>query len=282
VKIGLSSLGISLLDFAENLAECSRVLGEILPRNQAAIAEQYILDSLICLPGLPIATPSHLSSDRPLAELAQQYLNALLQGDRRAASGIVMAAVYRGTSVRDLYLHVFQSSQYEIGRLWQSNQITVAQEHLCTATTQLVMSQLYPLFFATERKGRRVVAACIGGELHEIGIRMVADFFEMDGWDTSYLGANVSASRVLQTALDRDAQVLALSATLVQHLSCVAALIEAVRSNAATAELIILVGGHPFNVADELWRDVGANGYAADPIRAIALANQLLIEATAL
>jgi methylmalonyl-CoA mutase cobalamin-binding domain/chain len=282
VKIVLSSRGIPIQDFAEHLAECSRALGEILPTDQAAIAEQYILDSLICLPGLPVTTPSHLRSDRPLADLARQYLNALLQADRRAASAMIMGAVYRGTSVRDLYLHVFQSSQYEIGRLRQCNKITVAQEHLCTATTQLVMSQLYPLIFGTERKGRRVVAACIGDELHEIGIRMVADFFEMEGWDTFYLGANVSADRVVQTAIDRDAHVLILSATLLQHISPVAALIATVRSNAATAELIVLVGGHPFNVADELWRDVGANGAAADPIRAIALADQLFIEAAAL
>ena len=102
-----------------------------------------------------------------------------------------MDAIQHGTSVHDIYLHVFQRSQYEVGRLWQTNQISVGQEHLCTAATQLIMSQLYPLIFGTERKNRRIVAACVGGDLHEIGIRMVADFFEMDGWDTFYLGADV-------------------------------------------------------------------------------------------
>ena len=42
-----------------------------------------------------------------------------------------------------------------------------------------------------------MVATCIGGELHEIGIRMVADFFEMEGWDTYYLGANTPADAVV-------------------------------------------------------------------------------------
>ena len=107
--------------------------------------------------------------------------------------------------MRDVYLHVFQRSQYEIGRLWQSNQISVAQEHLCTAATQLIMSQLYPFIFGTERRNRRVVAACVGGDLHEIGIRMVADFFEMDGWDTFYLGANVPITDIVQTVIDRRA-----------------------------------------------------------------------------
>jgi len=189
-----------------------------------------------------------------------------------------MDAVQGGTQVRDIYLHVFQQGQYEIGRLWQSNQISVAQEHLCTAATQLIMSQLYPLIFGTDRKNRRVVAACIGGDLHEIGVRMVADFFEMDGWDTFYLGADVPSSSIVQTVIDRQAHALAVSATLLNHVGSVTNLIAAVRSNSTCSELIILVGGHPFNVAPDLWSEVGADGYAADAVQAIYLANKLLLK----
>ena len=266
-KIVLSSRGIPVQDLAENLEACRHSLVEVLPRDQAAIAEQYILDSLSCLPLLPVTTPSYLSADRPLADLARRYLDALLRADRREASQMVMDAVHRGIPVRDIYLHVFQRSQYEIGRLWQSNQISVAQEHLCTAATQLIMSQLYPVIFGTERKDRRIVAACVGGDLHEIGIRMVADFFEMAGWDTFYLGADVPSASIVQTVIDRQAHVLAVSATLLTHVGSVAELIAALRSNRACGEVIILVGGHPFNVAVDLWRTVGADGYAADAVR---------------
>ena len=81
-------------------------------------------------------------------------------------------------------------------RYWQMNRLTVAQEHYCTAATQMIMSQLYPYIFEGERNGRVLVATCVAENLHEIGVRMVTDFFEMDGWDTFYLGANVpTASR---------------------------------------------------------------------------------------
>ncbi|WP_440120087.1 hypothetical protein [Paenibacillus sp. QZ-Y1] len=33
-----------------------------------------------------------------------------------------------------------------------------------------------------------MVAACVGSEQHEIGLRMLTDVFEMEGWDTYYLG----------------------------------------------------------------------------------------------
>lgn len=276
--IVLSSRGIPVQDLAENLEACRHTLGEFLPHDQAAIAQQYLLDCLSSLPALPSTTPSYLSPDQPLAALAQQYLDALLNADRRTAGQMVLHAVDRGTPVRDVYLHVFQRSQYEIGRLWQCNQISVAQEHLCTAATQFIMSQLYPQIFATERKNRRVVAACIGGDLHEVGIRMVADFFDMDGWDSFYLGADVPSASILQTVIDRQSHVLAVSTTLLTHISAVTDLIAAARANPACADLIILVGGHPFNVAPDLWREVGADGYAADALRTIDLANQLLLK----
>ena len=80
------------------------------------------------------------------------------------------------------------------------NLLSVAQEHYCTAATQLVMSQLYPRIFSTERRGRTLVAARVADDLHEIGLRMVADFFEMEGWDTFYVGAtfvvNLRAARL--------------------------------------------------------------------------------------
>ena len=63
----------------------------------------------------------------------------------------------------------------------------MAQEHYCTAATQLIMSQLYPYIFTTGKNGRVLVGTCVSGDLHEIGVRMVSDFFEMEGWDTFYL-----------------------------------------------------------------------------------------------
>jgi MerR family transcriptional regulator, light-induced transcriptional regulator len=280
-KIVLSTRGIPADDLAENLAICQKALEEVLPRDQSAISEQYIQDSLRCFATLPTSTPSYLSPDQPLAHLAREYLEALLRADRRAGSQLIMDAVQTGIAIQDIYLHVFQRTQFEIGRMWQCNEISVAQEHLCTAATQLIMSQLYPYIFGTERKPRRMVATCVGGDLHEIGIRMIADFFEIAGWDTFYLGANVPSDSIVQTVIDRRAQMLAISATLLSHVGSVAELIAVVRSIPDCAGLIILVGGHPFNVAADLWREVGADGYAGDATGTIALAENLLLEEVA-
>lgn len=215
--------------------------------------------------------PEFPPSGNPLGSLAQEYLQALLQSDRRQAGELIHQAVDRGTSIRDIYLHVFQTSQYEIGRLWQMNKATVAQEHFCTAATQLIMSQLYEHIFAMERRGRSLVATCVGGELHELGMRMVADFFEMDGWDTVYLGAGTSTKNILQTVDDRQPQIVGISSTMTSHVRRVENLVAAIRTRFGP-KVKILVGGYPFRTTD-LWQQVGADAHGRNAQEAVNAAN---------
>jgi methylmalonyl-CoA mutase cobalamin-binding domain/chain len=269
-------LGFPERALAATLESARYALQRLLPSEMAAIAGEFIQAGLDRMDAAPSVPPSFIGDNAPLAELTGQYLHALLKGERYVASRLVLEAVQQGTSVKDIYLHVFQPAQHELGRLWQTGQISVAQEHYCTAATQLVMSQLYPAIFAGDKIGRRLVATCVGGDLHEIGVRMVADFFEMEGWDTYYIGANTPAESILRTLQERQVDVLGVSATMTFHVSTVERLITKVRASNAGRRLKIIVGGYPFNIAPELWRQVGADGWAHDAQQAIAVADQLV------
>jgi two-component sensor histidine kinase/methanogenic corrinoid protein MtbC1 len=212
-----------------------------------------------------------------LSPLARAYLSALLDGDRGAAARWILGAVEGGVSVKSIYLDVLQPVQYRVGELWQTGVISVAKEHYCTAMTQLVMAQLYPKIFSTKRTGRKLVAACVGGELHELGIRMVADFFEMEGWDTYFLGANVPSASIEQAVREEDADLVALSVSMAFHLDSVAKLIGELRANDSSREVKILVGGRQFNLRPELWRRVGADGFAPGAEEALLVAERLLL-----
>jgi methylmalonyl-CoA mutase cobalamin-binding domain/chain len=120
-----------------------------------------------------------------------------------------------------------------------------------------------------------MVVTCVGGELHEIGARMVADFFEMDGWDTYFLGANTPLEGVLRAIAERDAEVLAISATMTFHIDKVSSLIAEVRRAGLDARTKILVGGYPFNISPNLWQSVGADAYALDAQQALSAAEGL-------
>lgn len=210
------------------------------------------------------------------SELAGRYLELLLEGNRDRAVELILSNVEAGMPIPEIYLGVFQPVQREIGRLWEVNQITVAQEHYTSAATQLIMSMLYPRFLGTGSGGPGLVATCVSGELHEIGIRMVSDFFEMAGWNTYYLGANTPSRDVIQTIISRRSKVLAISATITYHIPRVIELIEEVRGSALGDDFPILVGGRPFLISSDLWERVGADGFAADARQAVVAASGLI------
>jgi methanogenic corrinoid protein MtbC1 len=274
-KVMLEARGVPASDLSRNLQIMSEVVGERLPSQMRPVIQEYFEAGLNRLPAMPSDLPSSFEDGAPHGELAGKFLRFLLNGERHLASRLILDAVDSGVEVKDIYLHVFQSSQREIGRLWQMNRVSVAQEHFCTAATQLIMAQLYPRIFRTEKNGRRIVATSIGGELHEIGVRIIADFFEMEGWDTYYLGANSPTNAILQALSDRRADVLAVSVTMTFHIRAVESLIAAVRAAEQLKDVKILVGGYPFNIEPELWKRVGADAYAADASDAVAMASSL-------
>jgi PAS domain S-box-containing protein len=274
-KVMLAKRGIPALDLGGLLEVMKETLQQELPPEFSRLAGHFLDHGLQRLPQLSDDVPCFIAGDTPLAPLARAYLQALLRGERQIASQLILDAARQGTAVRDLYLQVFQRTQYEIGRLWQVNQISVAQEHYCTAATQLIMSQLHPYIFGGEKTRGTLVATCVSGELHEIGVRMVSDFFEMDGWHTYYLGANTPVSAVVQTLVDRQAAALAISATITYHVRGVESLIAAVRRTPDCGGVKILVGGYPFKIDPGLWKLIGADGSAPDAEAAIRLANRL-------
>lgn len=228
----------------------------------------------------PAESHSFLSAS-PREPLARATLTALLRADRRTAVEIVNDSVRDGVTIRELYLDVFQPVQREIGRLWQNNEISVAEEHYCTASTQAMMAQFYPQILATPRVGRKVVVACVGNELHEIGTRMVADFFEMEGWDGVYIGANTPATALLDLVCRERPQLVALGITMTYHLGTAANVIERLRSDERCRNVRIIAGGYVFQQHPALWRSLGVDGCASDAAGAVVLGNRLVDESHA-
>jgi MerR family transcriptional regulator, light-induced transcriptional regulator len=275
-KVLLQHFGVSSEDLDRHLECMADVVRKQMPPPVAASAVAMIDGARTALPAMPSTTASVLDPGQRLSPLAREYVRTMLGGYRQAARQLVFDAADRGEPVRQLYLQVFQPALREIGRLWQTRKISVAQEHFCSAATQIVMSQLLLRVPAAQRCGRGVVVACVSGDLHELGARMVGDFFEMAGWDAYFCGANTPHAAVVQSVVERAADVLAVSATMGYHLHAVQDLIELVRADPRCARLRVMVGGHPFTVDPTLWRTLGADGTAADADAAVALAGQWL------
>ena len=195
-----------------------------------------------------------------MLELRQRYVDALVAGDLALAERLIEDS---GTDIRSLYLQVLQPALYEIGRRWQEAEISVAQEHLATATTQSLMARLAGRFDdRAPRRDRRVLVACAEGELHSIGVRMVADFLEADGWDVLFVGALSPPAAVAELAAVQRVDVVALSAALAQRVPEIAKAVAALR--ALEHVPVIAVGGQAFGGDANAALSTGADLYAPD------------------
>ncbi len=273
-KVMLRCRGVHAEDLERHLACMADALLEQMPAPVAAPAVAMLGTTRAALPDLPDTLFTYLAPEQRLSGLAREYLHTLLGGYRAAAARLVLDAADRGEPVRDLYLQVFQPALREVGRLWQLDKINVAQEHFCSAATQVAMAQLLPHALPAERHGHGVMVACVQGDLHDLGARMVADFFEMAGWDAWFCGASTPHADLVQTLAGRTTDVLAISVTLGKYLHEVQELIGLVRAHPRCARLRILVGGHPFTVDPSLWQKLGADGTAGDAEAGVALAGR--------
>jgi methanogenic corrinoid protein MtbC1 len=257
--------------------ECTDyVLKKELPSDIYKLVSEVIHEGIDQMQQTVEPDQSYIDESTYIGKIAKQYIGFLLSGDRNSASLLILSEVDKGTPIKEIYLEVFQKSQYEVGRLWLSNQISVAKEHFCSAATQLIMSQLYPYLFTTERVGHKLVSACVGGELHEIGIRMVTDFFEMEGWDTYYLGANTPGSIILKAIEENGAEVVGLSIAMPYHRSILKNIIHEIKTSDTGKNAKILIGGNAINGKATSWEWFGADGYAPNARTAVQMAKQLI------
>ncbi len=260
----LSSCCVGLADLEHNLHAMQEVLGEHAHAGQFRERVGPIIAAAL----RDVRTPAcgtcleKLAAPGPLTDAARRYALALLEGRHDDALAVVMREFERGVGVSDLYSCVIRPALADIGRLWQMGEVRVHEEHYATAATQTIMARLMALAPRAPRHAKAVLALSVSGDLHELGIRMVADLFELAGWRSNYLGADVPADEVPDAAVTFASDLIAVSSKLVFHVGAARRVVDAVRADPRTAHLPVLVGGMPFECVPGLWQRIGADAFA--------------------
>jgi MerR family transcriptional regulator, light-induced transcriptional regulator len=262
-------------DLRASLESLAAVLAEELPEAARPAPAALLGAALEELEGPPAGDDSLLDPRSATGRYALEYLAAVLEGDSRRATDELLARVDGGLSVESAYLDVLLPAQREVGRLWHAGELNVAEEHVVTYTTQRLMALLAHRAARAPANGRTVICAGVAGNIHDIAVRVLADFFDIAGWRAVHLGGDVPAQDLAPAVEYFDGDLVMLSAALSVQLPRVADSIAAVR-RLETRKAPVMVGGLAFADAPEVWRKLGADGYAADARAALRLATELV------
>jgi MerR family transcriptional regulator, light-induced transcriptional regulator len=275
-NVMLSSRHIDPSDLAGALQRIKGLLVKRAGRARGIVIRKFMNPAIQMLPSMPSTIPSFIDREQPFAAIANEYLSALLVLDRDRAIANLMREVEGGLSIRDVFQHVIFAVQREVGRLWQLNQITVVQEHYCTAAVEILLSKLRRRFVGIQRSVS-ALALCAGGEEHSVGVKLLAELLEADGWYVHFIGANAPTRDVVQHLHSNPTDIVAISVATPLHLDEARTLIDSIKLSHFRKRPKILVGGAAFTARDpNLPKTLGADAFAADVIAGVETANRLV------
>jgi methanogenic corrinoid protein MtbC1 len=266
-------------DVERSLHALKQVVRENLPADIVRRAEPMIDAALSETKNKVMPPPSELDRLADEGTLSRLYLLELLQRDREKAERIVREQLEGGATLAEILTRIISPAMQEIGRMWHMQEASIADEHYCTAATQAIMARLRGQARRKPANGLVAVACSAGGDMHELGIRMVSDLLDVEGWHVECLGANMPSHEVAAVAGAQPhrgpADVIAVSAGTPLAIRSVAHLIRTVKEEGQAPDAAFMVGGMPFNMVPDLWKVVGADGFAASATDAPLVAADL-------
>lgn len=134
---------------------------------------------------------------RSLPILQDALVSALLDFQAARADEI-LAEAFALYPTESVALALIQPSLIEIGEGWHRGDVSIAQEHFASTFLRQKLSALFN-YALHEQRAATIVCACAPGEMHEIGLLMLALFLRRRGYNVIYLGPNVPIDDLMTT-----------------------------------------------------------------------------------
>jgi len=152
-------------------------------------------------------------------DFAIEFLTHALSGDVLAARRTILDASDLGMSLDVLFYEMLCPALVELGDRWERGDATVSQEKEVSAIASELIADLALGAVSASVEIQPVVAGCVAGERHELGLRMVSGLLGARGIGVHFLGADVAVPFLLDAVAMRSARAVLLSVTTDEHLS---------------------------------------------------------------
>jgi methanogenic corrinoid protein MtbC1 len=207
-------------------------------------------------------------------QLLDRYMGPVLAGRRQECRQIFVEALQAGVSPETLYRDMIWPAMERVARMYRSDEIDMATEHMATRINRLLADQLQAHLQRGASNGKTIVITCADGEPEELGAQMCADQFESQGWHVYFVGGGVPSDEILSLAGQIRPDILLVFGTQPSGVPSVRRLIDLIREVNANPTMNIMISGGVFNRAEGLWKEVNADLFAPTAADALRVADE--------
>lgn len=193
----------------------------------------------------------------------KDFLFALDKEDKRQAVEMVIKKLDTITTKEELvslYTEVLAKSLNEMTCNLKEKKLCIWKEHIRSSIIRTILECCYPYIVKLSDKDSKgsVAIICPDGEYHEIGARMAADFFMLNGYRAVYVGSSMPKEEFVDAINEIHPEVLAMSVTNYYNLVAAKKTVEAIRAK-VNYPLFVAVGGNAFINNPNSYKEIGAD-----------------------
>lgn len=209
-----------------------------------------------------------------MEENLKAIYNAIINGAADKAAAAVQTALDAGVDPGVLLNDGMIVAMTEVGKLFEEGEYFVPEMLISAKAMQAGLGILKPrLVKESYKSAGKVVAGTVKGDLHDIGKNLVCMMLEGAAFEIIDLGSDVPPQKFVDAVREHNAEFIAMSALLTTTMPNMKTTIEALEEAGLRSKVKVLIGGAP--VTSQYAKEIGADGFAPDASRAVALAKSL-------
>ena len=209
-------------------------------------------------------------------EYIERIFNGILTGKRPEVLEGIEAALGRMCRSLRRSIEGMIAAMAEVGNRFENGQYFVPEMLVAARAMQAGMNALKPHISEGDIKAAgTVVIGTVAGLLHDIGKNLVSVMLEGAGFTIVDLGTDVHAARFVEDESEHKPDIIAMSALLTTTMTNLKTVIDSLGASGVRGDVKVLVGGAP--VTQSYADQIGADGYAPDASRAVAVAKSLVV-----
>lgn len=191
-------------------------------------------------------------------------LDYLLNGYKDKARNLIMDIYNSGVEIEYIYFNILEKILKEVGKLWEIGKIDVWNEHYVSENILDIMREVKSIQDNKKCNNLSLISLTAGAEEHNIGIKMLSDLLEVEGYNVTYLGSNIPTASIINAIRSKKPKVIAISVTIPNNVESAKNIIKAIRDEFHEKAPKIIVGGLAFSKIDNVCNYIDADYYCKD------------------